>query len=456
MRVALILSGILFGGLAVYGGDERSAKVDLPAAVRPVVEMARAASPELFADTIVRLVQAGRIPQREMQIQLLEEAFAVAAGAAEPVRLIAIPATPPDTRALFRGRAGELRLDVLSLRSRILQELLTVDRARARELFQQIPHPALDPRACADPLVANIGAYYEIAAAVAQSAFTSAEKDKAAHVQFLAAILAGARSPGEIEPFARAVQSVGLKPEEWELLLAALASKLETVGPDYRAFALSLNALQGEIAAVIAVGGANGVGTDGLVRAFRKYVTAQMGAPRCSPDFGPALEDISTVPPLSGDETKPSKRTDSFTADPYFQSEDARRIGDALNRLRFAPGGESPSENQRATTEWRNTLADFLRDFKAWRPPGADVDVFHQRMTVLDSVLQILPSGGDRDRILGLAVGYLASDVERQNAAEWLWQLKKLLRDAGGDAPKMLQQFRASNDVGLALYASFN
>jgi hypothetical protein len=452
MRVAWVV----LGAVCLHAGDERGVRPELPPAVRPVVELARAASAELFADTVVRLVQAGRIPQREMQIQLLEEAFAVAAGAAEPVRLMAIPPTPPDTRALYRGRAGELRLDALSLRSRILQELLTVDRVRARELFEAIPHPALDARPCSDPLVADIGAYYEIAAAVAQSSFTAAEKEKEAHVQFLTAVLAGARSPGEIDAFARAVQSVGLQASEWELVLAALASKLETVGPDYRTFALSFTQLQGEIGGLVALGSANGVRTDGLTGAFRKYVTAQLGASRCAPDFGPALEDILTVPPLSGDDMKPAKRGDSFTVDPYFQSDDSRRIGDALNRLRFAPGGESPSEGERATAEWRNTLADFLRDFKGWNPPGAEIDAFHQRMTVLDAVLQILPPGGDRDRMIGLAVSYLVSDVERQNPAEWLWQLKKLLRDAGGDAPKMLQQFRASNDSGLVLFASLN
>jgi hypothetical protein len=447
---------LLLGALVLYGGDERAIKPELPAAVRPIVELARTASPELFADTIVRLVQTGRIPQRESQIALLEEAFAVAGSAAEPVRLMAIPPTPPDTRALYRGRAGELKLDSLSLRSRILQELLTVDRVRTRELFQQIPHPALDARPCADPLVAEIGAYYEIAAAVAQSSFTADEKKAAAHVQFLAAILAGAHSPGELEPFARAMQSVGLEPNEWEMLLGALTSKLQSVGPDYRAFALSLTQLQGEIATLGALGGANGVGTGELNGAFRKYVTSQMGAARCAPDFGPAREEIAVTPALTSDEIKPSQRNDSYKVDPYFQSDDSRRMGEALNRLRFAPTGESPSEAERQASEWRNALADFLRDFKSWTPPGSDIDVFHQRMTVLDSVIQILPLGGDRDRILALAVSYLGSDVERTNPAEWLWQLKKLARDAGADAPKMYEQFRASNDAGLKLYTALN
>jgi hypothetical protein len=436
--------------LSLYAGDQRAARIELPADVRPVVELARMAPPELFADTVIRLVQAGRIPQPQLQAELLGEAFAIAGGAAEPVRLTAIPPTPTDTRALYRGRAGDLRLDALSLRSRILRELLTLDRTAARERFPAITHPVLEPRPCDDPLVADISEYYETGAAIAQSAFMAAEKEKGAHVQFLLTMLAGARSPAEIEPFARAIQSVNLLPHEWELLLASLAQKLETIGPDYRAFALSLTALQNEMAALGALGGANGAGTDGLARAFRKYVTAQLSAARCAPDFGPSMEEIGVTPPLSGDEMKPSKRGDSFKADAYFQSEDSRQIGESLHRLRSA-------DAERGSSAWRNALADFLRDFKAWRPPGSDIDAFHQRMTVLKSLLQMLPQqGDDRDRVLILCVTYLASDVERQNPAEWLWQVKALLTDAGSDAAKMLAQFLASKDVGLTLFAAMN
>ena len=443
MRVAWILLAV-----SLYGGDDRGVRPEVPVAVRPIVELARTASPEMFGDTVIRLVQMGKIPQRETQMQLLEEAFTAASGAADPVRLVAIPATPLDTRALFRSRAGELRLDGLSLQSRILMELLTLDRARARELFGQIPRPALEPRGCVDPLVADVSVYYEIAAAVAQSAFTAEEKKTEAHAQFLTAILAGAKSPGEIEPFARALESVALKPHEMELLLAAVAEKLQTVGTDYRPFALTLTALQGEIASLAAVGGANGLPTEGLTNAFRKYVTTQLAAARCAPDFGPSREEIAVTPPLSGDEIKPAKGGgETFQAEAYFQSDDSRRIGEALNRLRLGAS---------ASAEWRNTLSDFLRDFKSWMPPGSEIDVFHQRMTVLGSVLQMLPIGDDRDRVLNLAVNDLASDVERQNPTEWLWQLKKLLRDAGPDAAKMLRQFRAANDVGLALYAAMN
>src|SRR5258706_4601640 len=177
-----------------FAGDEKKPRPDLPPAVRPMVEVARAAAPEFFADTIVKLVETGKIPPRELQAELLEEAFNAASRAQEPVRLIAIPVTPPDTRAIYRGKAGELRMDALSLQARILHAMLTIDRPKTRELFERVARPSLEPRACEDLLVADVPAYYEIAGELPQSCFTANEKEKEVHVQFLATVLAGARS----------------------------------------------------------------------------------------------------------------------------------------------------------------------------------------------------------------------------------------------------------------------
>src|SRR5258706_5955708 len=74
--------------------------------VPPIVELARAAPPEFFADAVVRVIQAGKIPQRDAQVELLEEAFSVAAGAEEPFRLIRFPWKPPPTRGNYLRPAG--------------------------------------------------------------------------------------------------------------------------------------------------------------------------------------------------------------------------------------------------------------------------------------------------------------------------------------------------------------
>src|SRR5215471_13157444 len=96
-----------------------------------LLALARTAPPEIFADSIVKLVESGKITGVDAQKTLLESAFAAAGQAREPIRLIPLPGLGPDNRASFRGRASDLQLDVLSLQTRVLRALLTVDRALA-------------------------------------------------------------------------------------------------------------------------------------------------------------------------------------------------------------------------------------------------------------------------------------------------------------------------------------
>ena len=67
----------------------------------------------------------------------------------------------------------------------------------------------------------------------------------------------------------------------------------------------------------------------------------------------------------------------------YFSSGSGKAITDAFQRLRTALN----------TPEWNDRLAEFLRDFDAWKPAGAEIDVFHQRMTVLHGLYQVIPPG---------------------------------------------------------------
>lgn len=439
---------------AAYAADERKPGQDLPPSVRPVIELARSAAPEFFADTVVNLVEAGKIPSIPLQVEILEQAFGAAASAREPVRLMAIPGTPPDTRALYRGKAGELGLDELSLQTRILRAMLTVNRSKAGELFDRIPRPALEARPCEDPLVQDASPYYEIAGALAQSAFPPDEKKHGRHVQFLLIVLDGARSPAELAPFASAIQSVELKPAEWELLLSALAGKLEKIPADYRPFAMSIGDLRTEIEHLAQGAQALKIRTDQLAHGFRTYLVNQLTAPRCTEDFGDAAAAVQwfnssfhgALPPIGEDESKPSSRKGGVKAEPYFHSDDSKRLGDEILSLRTSVS--------RSGSEWSNSLADFLHDFDAWNPEGSDLDVFHQRETILRALFQLTLPGEDRDRVMARCVALLqSSGIERQSPAEWLWEVKELQQSANGDAAKLMQAFRSSGDAGLMLLA---
>jgi hypothetical protein len=407
MMIALLLTLAL-------AADE--AKPKLPPETQRIIDLARPAAPEIFADTVIRLIEAGRISRPEWQIDLLEQAFAAASSATEPVRLIALPATPPDTRELYRARAGDLGLDALALQSRVLTELVTVDRARARELFGTIHRPALDPRPCEDPLVADASAYYEIAALIAQSYFTREEKRARAHVQFLAALLDGLRSPNELASFLKSLHSVSLDAGEWDALAEAFAAKLGAVHPDYRPFALSFESLQSEVQALAQISH-----SPDLAPAFRRFTVTQLTARRCSPDLS-----VSPEMPLEPKEITPSARDASLkTSDPYFADQAA--------------------------------FSAAMRDYAAFQPSGDDTDVLHQRGTVLGALLQSLRSGDDRDHALQLAAEMLArSGAQEKNPAEWMWEVRHLTELAGGDSVKLLADFRATGNAALIVTADLS
>ena len=176
--------------------------------------------------------------------------------------------------------------------------------------------------------------------------------------------------------------------------------------------------------------------------AFRKYVVTQLTAQRCAPDLAIDTTDLS----LTSEQTNPSKRNETFkTSDAYFSSGDAKLIGERLLHL----------QSLRQDREFRAAFGEFLRDFRAWAPSGNDADVLHQRATIFGALLQLIPPGDDRDRVLNLCAAMLASSGAQKDApAEWIWQMHHLAEIAGGDAPKLFAAFRSSGDPPLVVYGN--
>jgi hypothetical protein len=443
----------------------RKPKPALAPEVQKLVDLARAAPPEIYADALITLVADGVIPRGEIQAKLLEDAFSAAGHAQEPMRLKPLPGLGPDTRALLRGKAADLGLDALSLENRALQSLVQIDPARARQLFAGIAQPTLEPSACSDALVPDDSAYYEMAAAVAQYGFRADEKKREQNVQFLVTALEGAHLPGEIAAFAQSLAGVSLKRPELDLVLASLAAKMGQIAPDYRTFTMTAYGFEGALVQLFTRARSAGVNAEAIPPALRHYLIEQMTAPRCDQDFGDGQTIVDwfnqqfhgALAPITAEEIQPSKREPGFKADSYFDSEDGKTMSQEFDRLRNALGGRPGSASETSGDEWRSMLADLLREFATWTPSGSDIDVFDQKMTVLRGLFQITPPGEDRDQVLGLCVAYLeSSGAERQHPAEWMFQVNSLTGLAGADQRKLLDAFRSSGDAGLAVYAALH
>jgi hypothetical protein len=403
-----------------------------------VLDLARKAPPEIFADAVIKLVERGEVPAGASQPQLLEEAFQAAKHAREPVRLTAL-GVRSETRAALRGSAGALGLDALTLESRVIKLVAVSDRTRARELFQSIEHPALEARPCEDPMIADVSAYYEMAARVV--AIKTAPED-------LILALGLAWSPGELANFAKVLAAIpDLPPEDLRLLVGALALKMGMAAPDYRSFTMTADELRAGLERLAAMTHEPAA----LAEGARKLVIVQMSSPRCNEEFGDAERFVEwfnggrankgfrgALPAITEEEMQPPRALGFFKAEGYFDTGDAKQISEDFGRLRRAP----------------DTLADFLREFSAWKPEGAKIDVFHQKMTVLHGLFQLIRPGEDRDALMTRAVDYLkSSGIESEYPAEWLLQVRSFAGAAAGDRAKLLAAMRESGDAGLAVFA---
>src|SRR5579864_1232184 len=133
----------------------------LPEPYQSIVELSHAAPPEFAADGLLRVVESGKIADRNARRDLAEQAFRLAAMAKFSVRMRGVGGSLADTRPGFLSRAYDLKLDSLSLQSRAVRAMLPVDPAKARGLFQTIPRPALAKLTCDDALVYDVSDFYQ-------------------------------------------------------------------------------------------------------------------------------------------------------------------------------------------------------------------------------------------------------------------------------------------------------
>ena len=156
---------------------------------------------------------------------------------------MAVPAGNTDTRSASLNQAYTLKLDVLSLESRAVRDMLPLDRSEARELFGQMPKPSLVPLTCDDSLAYQPLEFYEGLSAMVNGGFTPEEKAKDEHFKLLLDALGQVMSPSQLPPLAQAIESSSITPAQRQNLWARFNGLLADMQPDDRSFSASLPAL---------------------------------------------------------------------------------------------------------------------------------------------------------------------------------------------------------------------
>jgi hypothetical protein len=399
----------------------------LPQPYQSLSDLASATPPELNADALLRMVESGKLADRNARRQLIEHAFQLAASAKFALRMEGVPGTTTDTQSGSLSRAYALKLDVLSLESRAVRDMLPLDAAKARELFAQIVKPTPAPLTCDDALTYEPTDYYVALGAVISVAFTAKEKAKDEPLNLLLDSIGQATSPSQIAPLASAIQIGGFTAAQQQLLLSRLGGSVEGMRADDRSASAALP----------------GLSSSGL-EPFAELLRRKNHA-------------CEAAAPASGAQTKaPPPRPDA-----YWQSTGSQQVLKVGKNLRFGSNTEVLSDADRATPDWQQRLADYLNLIAEWAqdPSESDAVYYHERCLVYTALLDLVPDS-QTDKILAEYVDFVSgAALYQQNPAEWFSEPHTVLERAESYPArhaKILEAYEASGNPALMLTVALN
>jgi hypothetical protein len=444
----------------------------LPRDVRQVLDLASSAPPEFEANAILRLLEAGKVPDPAARRALIEQAFQLASRAQHPYPLVPVRGTGVDTRSGFLSGALKLHLDALSLETRAVHLMLGIDGNEARELVARMARPSPNPDTCDDTLAPDLSAYYEMLGWLARDGFSAAARKKEDPLRFMMAQLDGMVSPAELPAAAAMLASTTWSASQLQILLGIYVSKLGSLPRDPRVFGYELMNLEQGITALASRCREEGIDTAELSQAYRHFLVANFTGTVCSGGmvvsrligggadpptiFGPAIR--GDLPPLSPDEMKPAKVESATKPDRYWQSGEAKQIYRDCLALRAGPDGRFLTPAERNTVSWKQQLSDFLNSLADWHSSDEDSesDYYQQKAIVYEALLDLAPPGDLRDRIVQDYVDFLVNaNLQQDDPVAWYWNARSTLDRLKASAPAEAQQlaaaYRASGSVILQL-----
>lgn len=201
---------LLFVFVSAAAGLHSAAAPDSPTPAELLLDQARSAPIEIFADVAFRLMRANVLPPSR-QVKVMEEVFLRAGEARQALPMKrAKPGPVAPGPSDFVDRANDLHLDALSLRSRAVQLLVARDPRLARRLFEDIPSREWLTTGCDTTFVPDPLLYYKAFADVlGKGAFTAKENEKREPLLLAERVLRSMTMIEELVAVAPFLQKVG-------------------------------------------------------------------------------------------------------------------------------------------------------------------------------------------------------------------------------------------------------
>ncbi len=467
---------ILFLAISACAAERR------PLEIEALVDRARGAPAEFAADALLRIAASDKIEDRAWKRELLEEAFRRGAGAQQPLKKRAVGETPRGTPADFLNRAAAQDLDALSLQCRAVRAMLTIEAAKARQWFTEIPRPRPGRVTCEDALAYDVSIYYETLGAVVERGFTPAEIAEDEPFKLVEASVRGLSSPVEVGPVARLLAALKLKGPQMEQLIAGFAASLTELAGDDRSFWAAVGR-KGRAGAQVAALAKRASAPAPLIEAYRAFLVRHLRAVRCADSdeappaavaFGLSIPQkaeagpveffneslrLDPVKPISRDEAQPEKVEGAAGGLRSCESPECKRLATRYMGLIIAPEGRPYTSAEKSTEEWNARLKEYLSVLADWKQDSSAgaAGFFHQKCAFYSDLFNIVANGPARDLVVRHFLDFLSrNSYQRENRVEWFLPVSSIVARVflePAAMPELVRDLRNFPDPVISLYA---
>lgn len=447
-----------------------------PPDILALVDQARALPPEFRADALLRLAESSHVKPASWKQELIEEAYWSGSHASLPYVQRADGRS--DSVATNEVRANGL--EALTLQTRAVQEMLSLNPDIALRLFEEIQPLTLPKLSCSTVFTPDVVAYYQTGALVFQSSFTAKQRMNGEDRVLLRQLVGSVESPAQVPPALEMVFAVKLAPDQRRELLSLLAAKLQELARSDREY----GAAEPALVSTVAPSRIRSSEATVLLPALRSYIVRHVKARRCT-DNMPAAGRIaksaeqfnslaakldpteSRYKRIAAEEAKPEGDDGTYRQNLTGHSKQSQAVLDALrwlthgNRVRDGKVLRWTLE-ERSSQDWLEHYDDAVKlvhDLKESDETSEEA-LFCMKADALNLLATLAPPGLARDKAMEEYREFLEEYYPSiQNLNLWFTMFRHMLyaarfsEDSKDKAAWILDKLARSSNPIIALYA---
>jgi hypothetical protein len=426
---------------------------------------------EFRADIQLDAIESAKLSAKADVETELEELFEEAGTAnfKYPVRAIPSLGGEPMERELTSALAF-FNLDTLSIRIRIVRQMLAHNRSKAKEELQEI-RPQITSVSCVSPLVPSLPNSYNQMGLLAGELFAPTGKARSEYADWVSTQIQGITSASQLAPVAELLLNTSLTKNDLERLTVSYSSALHQLKATDRELAAIEDELGGEqhtlpaaLRKLVDRNAAAGIWSGTLLDGYRYFLLSSSTQPcaeagsnwtRILVDFNSLASQIydgQNVPTLDPHDLT---AINGFAEHAHFhqlaKTDDFDRLFGMIVQVRTTQQNSTPAELDAGTETLESVYADFLNKMDAYDPSKAACEecAYFKKAKLLLIFFDQAPSSYFQSQILDRLTSVLsASPLQSDWRVLWLFQVKLLLNFSRVPSKEQWKQIEALKTGG--------